>query len=108
MLGLDGEAGVVAGQEVLQHRRGLIHGPGIGQAQFGNQAVLESPRGPFHPALGLRRAGENLPDPQFLQGPGELSSFRRGFRLAGVVLEYRMAVAVERQRNAPALDQALQ
>ena len=108
MLGLHGEAGVVAGQEVLQHRRGLIHGPSIGPAEFGYQPVLEGPRRPFHSALGLGRAGEDLPDPQFLQASGELSSIRRGLRLAGVVLEYRVAVAVQRQRNAPALDQALQ
>ena len=42
MIRLDGEAGVVAGQEVLQHRRGLIHGPGVGQTQFGYQPVLEA------------------------------------------------------------------
>ena len=67
MLGLDGEAGVIAGQEVLQHRCGLVHGPSIGQPQFGYQPVLEGPRRPFHTALGLRRASEDLPDPQFLQ-----------------------------------------
>lgn len=54
MLRLDGEAGVVAGQEVLQHCGGLVDGPGIGQAQFGGQTVLEGPRRPFHPTLGLR------------------------------------------------------
>ena len=112
MLGLHGEAGVVAGvvagQEVLQHRRGLIHGPSIGQAEFGYQPVLEGPRRPFHPALGLGRAGEDLPDTQLLQATGELSGFRRSLRLAGVVLEYRVPVAVQRQWNAPALDQALQ
>ena len=80
---------------------------GIGQAKFGYQPVLECTRRPFHPALGLRRAGEDLPDPQFLQGSCELGGFRRGLRLAGVVLEYRVAVAVQRQWNAPALDQAL-
>ena len=69
---------------------------GISQAEFGYQPVLEGPRRPFHPALGLWRAGEDLPDPQLLQASGELSSFRRGLRLAGVVLEYRVAVAVER------------
>ena len=96
MLGLDGETGVVAGQEVLQHRRGLVDVLGISPAEFDYQPVLEGPRRPFHPALGLRRAGEDLPDPQLLQASGELGGFRRGLRLAGVVLEYRVAVAVER------------
>ena len=32
MLGLHGEAGVVAGREVRQHRRGLVDGPSVGQA----------------------------------------------------------------------------
>ena len=67
MLGLDGEAGVVAGQEVPQHCRGLVDGPGIGQAQFGYQPVLEGPGRALHVSLGLGRAGEDLPDPQFLQ-----------------------------------------
>ena len=67
MLELDGEVGVVAGQEVLQHRRGLVDGPSTGQAKFGYQPVLESPRRTFHTALGLRRAGEDLTDPQYLQ-----------------------------------------
>ena len=53
MLGLHGEAGVAAGQEVPQHRRGLVHGPGVSQAQFGDQAVLKGLRHAFHPALGL-------------------------------------------------------
>ena len=108
MLGLDGEAGVVAGQEVPQHRRGLIQGSGISEAQFGNQPVLEGPRRALHTALGLGRAGEDLPDAQFLQASRELGGFRCRLRLAGIVLEHRVAVAVERQWNATALDQALQ
>ena len=67
MLGLHGEAGVVARQEILQHRRGLVDGPGIGQAQFGYQPVLEGPGRALHTALGLGRAGEDLPDTQLLQ-----------------------------------------
>ena len=46
-------------------------------------------------------------DPQFLQATGELGGFRRRLRLAGVVLEDGMAIAVQRQGDAPALDQAL-
>ena len=81
---------------------------GISQAEFGYQPVLEGPRSPFHPSLGLWRAGEDLPNPQFLQGPGELGGFRRGLRLSGIVLEHRVSIAVQRQWNAPALDQVLQ
>ena len=47
-------------------------------------------------------------DSQFLQCSGELGGVRRRLRLAGVVLEDGVAIAVERQGNAPALDQALQ
>ena len=67
MLGLHGEAGVVARQEVPQHSVGLVHGAGSGQTQFGYQPVLQGPGCPFHTALGLWRAGEDLPDSQFLQ-----------------------------------------
>ena len=53
ILGLHGEAGVEARQEVPQHRRGLANSPGVSQAQFGDQSVLEGLRHAFHPALGL-------------------------------------------------------
>ena len=91
MLWLHGEAGVEARQEVIEHGSGLANGPGVSQAQFGDQPVLEGLRHAFHPALGLGRAGEDLPDPQFLQATGELGGFRRRLRLAGVVLEDGMA-----------------
>ena len=64
-LGRHGKLGVVAGQEVPQDGVGLVEGPGVGQAQFGYQPVLEGPRGSFHVALGLGRAGEDLLDAQF-------------------------------------------
>jgi len=66
MLGSHGETGVVAEQAVPQLRRGLIQGPGISQAQLGYQPVLEGASRTFHPAFGLRRTSEDLPDPQFL------------------------------------------
>ena len=53
MLGLHGEAGVEAGQEVPQHHRGLANGHGGSQSQLGDQPVLESLCHAFHPALGL-------------------------------------------------------
>ena len=40
----------------------------------------------------------------FLQAMGELGGFRRRLRLTGVVLEDGMAIAVQGQGNAPALD----
>ena len=39
MFRLHGEAGVETRQEVLQHRRGLVDGPGVSQAQFADQPV---------------------------------------------------------------------
>ena len=67
MVRLHGETSVEAGQEILQHCRGLVDGPSSSQAQFGYQPVLEGPCHAFHPALGLGPAGKDLPDPQFLQ-----------------------------------------
>ena len=87
----------------MQHCRGLVDGPGVGQTQFGYQPVLEGFCHALHSTLGLWRAGENLPDHQFLQATGELGGFGRRLRLAGVVLEGGMAVAVQRQGNTSAL-----
>ena len=53
MLRLDGEASIEPGQEVLQHGRGLVDGPGASQTQFGDQPVLEGSCRSFDPALGL-------------------------------------------------------
>ena len=49
----DPEAGVEARQEALEHRLGLGDGGGRGVAEFGHEAVLERPCGPFNTALRL-------------------------------------------------------
>ena len=49
----DPEAGVEARQEALQDGLGLGDGGSRGVAEFGHQAVLERPCGPFNTALRL-------------------------------------------------------
>ena len=53
MLGLHVETGVETRDEVLQHRRGLVVGPGIRQVQFGDQPILIGLCPALHPAFGL-------------------------------------------------------
>ena len=54
LAGRDGEAGVEARQEALEHGLRLGDGGGRGEPQFGHEAVLERARHTLHPALGLR------------------------------------------------------
>ena len=54
LAGGDGEAGIEARQEALEHGLRLGDGGGRGEAQFGHEAVLERARHALHPALGLR------------------------------------------------------
>ena len=108
MLGRDRETGVEPGQKLLEDLLGLVDGAGAGQAQLGDQPVLEGFQHPLHPSLGLRREGEYLLDAHLPHHPGELGSFNRHRLLTGVVLESRVAVAVEGQGDSPLPDQALQ
>ena len=54
LAGRDGEAGIEARQEALEHGLRLSDGGGRCEAQFGHEAVLERARHALHPALGLR------------------------------------------------------
>ena len=52
MLGLHVKTGVATRDEVLQHRLGLVDGPGIRRAQFGDQPILKGLCPALHPAFG--------------------------------------------------------
>ena len=107
MLRCHGEAGVEARKECLQDITGLADGAGAGQTHFGDQPVLEGFQHPLNPSLGLGREGEDLLDAQPPHYPGELGGFNRHRLLTGVVLEGRVAVAVE-EGDSLLADQALQ
>ena len=105
-LRLDLETPVEPGQELLQHSLGLLHGGRSGQPEFRGQPVLKGSRRPLYPPLGLGRQGEYQLDPQLLHRPAELGGCAGGL-VFRAVLEDRVAVGVEGERDAPALDQAL-
>ena len=107
-IGRDSKPCVIAGQEVPEHGIGLVYGAGAGETQFGHQPVLKSAGGTFHSAFGLGRAGEDLLDAQLHQGTTEVGGFHRRLdvpRFAGE-FEHAVAVAVQGDGQAPALDQS--
>ncbi len=75
-------------------------------ADLGHEPVLEGTREVLHTALGLRRAGEDLGDPQFLHRSGELGRRTLG-AASGRDQEDAVAVGVERERQSAALDDLL-
>ena len=100
LAGGDGEARIEARQEALDHGLRLGDGGGRGEAQFGHEAVLERARHALHPALGLRRAGEDQADPQLGQRPRELGGRLASRALLGGGPEDGVAVAVQGKRDA--------
>ena len=101
-LGGNLEAPVEAGQELLQHRLGLLHGGRPCQPQFRDQPVLEGSSRSLYPYFGLRRQGENHLDTQLIHGPCELGGLAIQF-----VLEDGVAVGVQGHRYAAAPYQSL-
>ena len=69
--------------------------------QLGHESVLEGTREALRTPLGLRRAGEDLGDPQFLHRPRELGRRTLG-AASGRGQEDAVAVGVERQRESAA------
>ena len=105
-LGWDLETPVESRQELPEYGPGLFHGGCPSQPEFGDEPVLEGPSRPLHSSLGLGRQGEYQLYAQFLHCPAELGG-RAARLIFRPVLEDRVAVGVEGEGNAPALDQAL-
>jgi len=109
-----GEAAVVIGNEAAQHAIGGSEIAGGCQAQFAGEAILQHAPEAFDAAFGLRGLRGDEGDAELREGAAELG----GLTLAGelfvegpalvVAGEDAAAVAVEGQRNAAALQQALQ
>ena len=79
----DREPVVESGQELLANFVGLVDVAGAGQAQLGDQPVLEGFQHPLHPSLGLGGEGEYLLDAQFPYHLGELGGFLQPPALGG-------------------------
>lgn len=88
ILGRLREAGVVAWQIALEEALGLVEGAGLGEAQFGDEAILKGAEEPFDPALALGRGGGDPADTQFVKGAADL---RGGDRLGELLGERRRA-----------------
>ncbi len=83
-------------------------GSSTGQPQLGDQPVLQGGRHPLHPALGLWGHGEDLLDAQLPHHRRELGGLEKYGSPAGVVLEGRVAVAVQGQGDSPLPHQPFQ
>ena len=68
----DAEAPVETGQEILDECVGPGQRVDPGQAELGNEPVLEGPCQPLDPPLGLGGVSEYLLDAEFPQGAAEL------------------------------------
>ena len=68
----DAEPPIVSWQEVQEHPVGLLNGSCAGEAHLRDQAVLKGVPRPLHSTLGLRCMGQDEPNAQFFQRPGEL------------------------------------
>ena len=105
-LGWNPKTPVESGQELLQDGLGLFNSGCSCEPKLRDQPVLEGSGRPLHPPLCLGRQSENQLCPQLLHGPAELG-WRPGGLIFRTVLEDRMAVGVEGERNAAALEQSL-
>ncbi len=66
-LGGLGELSVMLWPITIEHGLSLLNSLGFGQPQFTDQSVLEGSPQSFDPPLGLRRAGEDQGDPEFIE-----------------------------------------
>jgi hypothetical protein len=103
--GRDDEAGVVAGQEVVQDAVGIVQGAGVSLAQGFDEAVLEGAEETLDASFGLGRIGREELDGKLMEEAGELAARRLAGQLfadGGLLgaLEDGVAVGVDSQRKA--------
>jgi hypothetical protein len=66
------KAPVVVGNEGGQELLGRLKAGDTTHPQFTGEAILQGGPEPFDPALGLRRVGRDVGDPQILEHPAEV------------------------------------
>lgn len=96
-------------QKVPENLIDLGDSGSAGPAEFSDQRVLGSSRGPLNPSLRLRGASKDLLNPQLPDGPAELGRlliFNRTAAPFGWGLENAVVVAVHRQGSPSVLDDA--
>jgi hypothetical protein len=92
----------------------LLHGGGVSQAEFADQAVLAGAPKALDAALGLGGIGGDLLNAEFLQGASEMSGGLLTGELFGdgpvgiVALEDAVAITVEAERDAVGGNQGAQ
>lgn len=67
-----GEARIVAGDKPAEEHVGLRLGADAGHPEFSDEAILQGPEEALDPSLGLRTAGGDPADAQFLQDAADL------------------------------------
>jgi len=95
------EAGIVAGEKPVEHALGLRERARLGETELDDEAILEGPKEPLDPTLGLRGMRTDPADAEFLEGAADLGRFGpalkllgQGERGAGIAVEDPMAVGV--------------
>jgi hypothetical protein len=90
------------GQKLGQKRVGLLEGVDRAQAQFADEAILQSAPEPFDAALRLRRLRRDEPDAEILEHPPEVGGILLAAQLLGecpiliIAPEEAEAITVER------------
>jgi len=106
------EARVVAREKPVQDALGLGEGPGLGQAQLDDEAILEGAKEAFDAAFGLRRTGGNPANAQLLEGAADLGGLGPACELldhtersAGIAVKDPMAIGIGGTGTAIAADE---
>ena len=112
MRGRVGEARIVAGEKPVAHALGCLERPGLGEPEFGDEAILEGAKEPLDPALALWRGGGDPANAQFVQGPSNLGRGHHAVQLlgerlgrAGIAVKEAVAIGVGSRGHAVAADE---
>lgn len=117
-LGLRGgvrETGVVAGEKALEDALGLRACASLGEAQFGDEPILEGAKEALNAALRLGGAGADPADAELVEGAADLGGGGAAVELLGqregharIAVKDAVAIRVGGQRPAIAADELAQ
>jgi hypothetical protein len=110
-----GEARIKAREKPVEHALRLGERAGLGEAEFGDEPILEGAKEAFDPAFPFRRGGGDPADAELLEGPADLRGFDsplqllgQGERRAGIAVKDPMPVGIGGRGDAIAADEAAQ